>query len=62
MQSQRDAAGVLQVLDAESDLRASEKTIAVLERTQRQDREDIRSLQKRVEDLVVELATIKAKR
>jgi len=47
--------------NAESDVRASEKTIAVLERTQRQDREEIRSLQKRVEELVAELATIKAK-
>ena len=47
--------------NAESDLRASEKLIAVLERAQRQDREEIRSLQKRVEELVAELATIKAK-
>ena len=47
--------------NAESDVRASEKTITVLERTQRQDREEIRSLQKRVEDLVAELATIKAR-
>lgn len=47
--------------NAESDLRASEKTIAVLERTQRQDREEIRSPQKRVEQLVAEIATIKAK-
>ncbi|MGK2740355.1 DNA-binding protein [Tepidicaulis sp. LMO-SS28] len=47
--------------NAESDVRASEKIIAVLERTQRQDRDEIRSLQKRVEELVTELATIKAK-
>lgn len=47
--------------NAESDLRASEKTITIFERTQRQDREDIRSLQKRVEELVAELATMKAK-
>tara|TARA_B100000614_G_scaffold257911_1_gene279072 strand:+ start:1030 stop:1656 length:627 start_codon:yes stop_codon:yes gene_type:complete len=47
--------------NAESDLRASERTITILERTQRQDREEIRSLQKRVEELVAELATIKAK-
>jgi len=47
--------------NAESDLRASEKIIAVLERAQRQDREEIRSLQKRVEELVAERATIKAK-
>lgn len=48
--------------NAESDVRASEKTIAALERTQRQDRDDIRSLQKRVEELVAELATVKARR
>ncbi|MBX3493700.1 MAG: DNA-binding protein [Parvibaculum sp.] len=48
--------------NAESDVRASEKTIAALERTQRQDRDDIRSLQKRVEELVTELATVKARR
>lgn len=47
--------------NAESDVRASEKTIMVLERTQRQDRDEIRSLQKRVEELVAELATAKAK-
>ena len=47
--------------NAESDLRASGKTITILERTQRQDREEIRSLQNRVEELVAELATIKAK-
>lgn len=47
--------------NAEGDVRASEKTISVLERTQRQDREEIRSLQKRVEELVAEIATIKAK-
>ena len=47
--------------NAESDLRASGKTIAILERTQRQDREEIRSLHNRVEELVAELATIKAK-
>ena len=47
--------------NAESDVRASGKTITILERTQRLDREEIRSLQKRVEELVAELATIKAK-
>ncbi|MCY3760739.1 MAG: DNA-binding protein [Gemmatimonadetes bacterium] len=45
--------------NAESDLRASGKTIAILERTQRQDREEIRSLHNRVEELVAELAGIK---
>ena len=47
--------------NAESDLRASGKTITILERTQRQDREEIRSLHNRVEELVEELATIKAR-
>ena len=47
--------------NAESDLRASGKTITILERTQRQDREEIRSLHNRVEELVEEVATIKAK-
>lgn len=47
--------------NAESDLRASGKTIAILERTQRQDREEIRSLHSRIEELVAELATIRAK-
>lgn len=45
---------------AESDLRASDRTIAILERTQRQDREEIRSLQRRAEELVAKLAAIKA--
>lgn len=47
--------------NAESDLRASGKTITILERTQRQDRDEIRSLHNRVEELVEELATIKAR-
>ena len=47
--------------NAESDVRASGKTIAILERTQRQDREEIRSLHARIEELVTELATIRAK-
>ena len=47
--------------NAESDVRASGKTIAVLERTQRQDREEIRSLHARIEELVAEIATIRAK-
>ncbi len=47
--------------NAESDLRASGKTITILERTQRLDREEIRLLQNRVETLVAELATIKAR-
>ena len=47
--------------NAESDVRASGKTIAILERTQRQDREEIRALHSRVEELVAELAVIRAK-
>ena len=47
--------------NAESDVRASGKTIAILERAQRQDREEIRSLHARIEELVTELATIRAK-
>ena len=47
--------------NAESDVRAAGKTVAILERTQRQDREEIRSLHNRVEELVADLATIKAK-
>lgn len=44
--------------NAESDLRATEKTISVLERTQREDRDEIRRLQKRIEGLVEDLAVL----
>ena len=47
--------------NAESDLRASERVISVLERSQRQDRDEIRSLQKRVEELLTELTSIRMK-
>lgn len=45
---------------AESDLRAAQQVIETLERNQRQDRQDIRDLQKRIEDLVGEIAVLKA--
>jgi hypothetical protein len=46
--------------NAESDLRATQKMIESCERNQRQDRAEIRQLQKRIEELVGELATLKA--
>jgi chromosome segregation ATPase len=46
--------------NAESDLRATQKMIESFERNQRQDRGEIRQLQKRIESLVAELATLKA--
>jgi colicin import membrane protein len=46
--------------NAESDLRASQKVIETFDRNQRQDRIEIRQLQKRIEELVAELATLKA--
>jgi hypothetical protein len=45
---------------AESDLRATQQVIETFERNQRQDRQDIRDLQKRIEDLVGEIAVLKA--
>ena len=48
--------------NAESDIRASERVISVLERSQRQDRDEIRSLQKRIEGLVIENAAIKVQK
>jgi len=45
--------------NAENDLRASERVISVLERGQRQDREEIRLLQKRVEEILTELTSVK---
>lgn len=47
--------------NAESDLRASERVISVLERSQRQDRDEIRLLQKKVEELLTELTSIRIK-
>lgn len=47
--------------NAESDFRAAQRMIDSLERNRREDRDEIRSLQKRIEDLVGEIATFKAK-
>lgn len=46
--------------NAESDLRAANKVIETLERNAQEDRSEIRQLQKRIEELVAELATLKA--
>ena len=48
--------------NAESDLRAAQRVIDTFERNQRQDRDDIRGLQKRIEGLVGEIAVLKQKR
>jgi chromosome segregation ATPase len=48
------------VRNAESDLRATQRTIEGFERNREQDRDEIRRLQKRGEELLVELATVKA--
>ena len=45
---------------AESDLRAGQQVIETFERNQRQHRQDIRDLQKRIEDLVGQIAVLKA--
>ena len=47
--------------NAESDLRAAQRVIDTFERNQRQDRDDIRGLQRRIEELVGEIAALKAK-
>jgi chromosome segregation ATPase len=47
--------------NAESDFRAAQRTIDSFERNRREDRDEIRSLQKRIEALVDEIATLKAK-
>lgn len=47
--------------NAESDLRASQRVIDNFERNQRQDREEIRTLQKRIEGQVGEIAVLKAR-
>lgn len=46
--------------NAESDLRATQRMIEAFERNQRQDRDEIRELQRRNENLVGEIATLKA--
>lgn len=48
--------------NAESDLRAAQRVIDTFERNQRQDREEARALQKRIEGLVGEIAVLKARR
>lgn len=50
------------VRNAESDLRASQKVIETFDLNQRRDRDEIRSLHKRVEGLVAELAEGRASR
>lgn len=45
--------------NSESDLRAARQMIETFERHQRQDRQDIRDLQKRIESLVAEVATLR---
>lgn len=47
--------------NAESDLRAAQRVIENLERNQRQDREEFRVLQKRIESLVAEIAVLRTK-
>jgi hypothetical protein len=47
--------------NAESDFRAAQHTIEGFERNRREDRDEIRSLQRRIEDLVGEIALLKAK-
>lgn len=55
--------GILQsaLRNAEADFRAAQRTIDGFERNQREDREQIRDLQKRIEDLIREVASLKAK-
>lgn len=48
--------------NAESDLRAAQRIVDTFERSQRQDREDIRRLQTHNESLATELATLKARK
>ena len=47
--------------NAESDFRAAQRTIDGFERNRREDRDEIRSLQKRIEGLVGEIGALKAK-
>jgi hypothetical protein len=47
--------------NAESDLRAAQRMMDTFERNQRQDRQDIQGLQKRIESLISEIAVLKAK-
>lgn len=47
--------------NAETDVRAAQRTIDGFERNRREDREQIRDLQKRIEDLIGEIAGLKVK-
>jgi regulator of replication initiation timing len=47
--------------NAESDFRAAQRMIDTFERNRREDRDQIRDLQKRIEDLVGEIALLRAK-
>lgn len=47
--------------NAESDFRAAQRTIDSFERNRREDREQIRDLQRRIEDLIAEMAVLKTK-
>jgi chromosome segregation ATPase len=47
--------------NAESDFRAAQRMIDTFERNRREDRDEIRHLQKRIEDLVGEIALLRAK-
>ena len=46
--------------NAESDLRATQKIIGNFERNQQQDRDEIRQLQRRIEDFIAEIASLKS--
>jgi predicted nucleic acid-binding Zn-ribbon protein len=47
--------------NAESDFRAAQRMIDTFERNRREDRDEIRDLQKRIEDLVGEIALLRVK-
>lgn len=47
--------------NAEADVRAAQRTIDGFERNRREDREQIRDLQKRIEEMIGEIAHLKAK-
>lgn len=55
--------GILQsaLRNAEADVRAAQRTIDGFERNRREDREQIRDLQKRIENMIGEIAQLKAK-
>lgn len=47
--------------NAESDFRAAQRTIESFERIRREDRDEIRNLQRRIEDLIGEITLLKSK-